>query len=173
MKELNSILNNEIKADQLNLDRHNRIIEFFTEYAGKPYNGHTWNKLPEGMRYRLIAGMHHIYITQGSEEKSHLIGYINQDNELNPDRLARLDACHGPAAVERIEQIKAIQADPGKYSDLVTFFKKLKKAGKLLKELANESQDGPFNSFRFPPHYRLLGAAGIESRTLSDIYYNK
>lgn len=174
-EQFEKILSDYISQEQEYINEHNEIKEILLPLVGKVANGQTLNKKRLGnFKLDLRYGLIHI-----EGKYSHLIGYQGSGYGTNENLIAvektdfsrgfeYFDACHGRAALERIEQIK--NADKDKAFEL---FNKIEHHFNALKELFGDLETNNFDSYHFPAYYEVLRSIHSDDKylKLTDFYY--
>lgn len=171
----NQILDSCVEQEQDYIREHNEIKAILLPLVGKVANGQTLNKKRLGnFKLDLRYGMIHI-----EGKYSHLIGYQGSGYKTSENLIAvsetdysrgfeYFDACHGSAALNRIEQVK--QTDKDKAFEL---FNKIDEHFTALKQLFGNVEMQNLGSYNFPCYYELLKSIHSDDKylKLSDFYF--
>ena len=153
--EFKNILSSYIEREEKYQAEHNEIIEIFKPLVMKPINKRTLNQKVLGDKFKFVERYGMFYIIG---EYQHLIGYKGSEDIISIDKIEgvsrgfkELDACHGYASVNRVEQ--AINID---FDKAFKIFNEIDKAFKKLQTLFGDIEREKLGSFHFPPYYEIL-----------------
>ena len=167
--EYKKLIEVQLQKEQEDYQRHLDIRAFLIKTNFALPNKRTLKKeLGEDAEYKLDCLSLRKIIYKGVD---HLIGWMG--SEMNLENFERADSCHGEGAKKRAEQLNAILGDDKRLNDMVKVFNDLEKAMNAIKNAIDVIDDDEFDSYHNPIYYEILEKMGINSRTISNIKYEK
>lgn len=140
------IVTAQIETEKSYILEHEEIKEILKPLEGETFTHKNLNvKRLKNLRFSQEYGMYYII-----GKYSHLVGY-NTNPIINIENFEKFDACHGSAAIERIEKLNSM--DKEKFFKI---FNEIEKTFKKLRLLFGSVETEKFGSYHNPIYYNVI-----------------